>query len=276
MADATSNPAELPAESTDQPSTEEVTTQEEQSQGTDQAAAATETEASDESTQVGGESTDEQAKGMDTEEEGTFFDPKKVPPELMPAYKQMQAAFTQKTQAIAAREIELAQQGATKEEAAAQAQAEAKTSIVDDVLRAEGIDPAKLPADQRQALDLVAKIAQQAASGKVNEAVAPIYQKETLAQVQSFFKANPEAVKYSRQMAEIDRRTGGTLELPELYALASREDTKTSAKEELSKKATDKRLKNSESSASTASGTAKGNDPFKDMLGQSSGMPWNT
>lgn len=39
-----------------------------------------------------------------TESEGqseTFFDPKQVPEELVPAYKQMQAAFTKKTQEIA-------------------------------------------------------------------------------------------------------------------------------------------------------------------------------
>lgn len=36
-----------------------------------------------------------------TPEEDTFFDPKSVPPELMPAYKQMQKAFSKKTQTIA-------------------------------------------------------------------------------------------------------------------------------------------------------------------------------
>lgn len=35
------------------------------------------------------------------EEEDSFFDPKTVPPELMPAYKQMQADYTRKTQVIA-------------------------------------------------------------------------------------------------------------------------------------------------------------------------------
>lgn len=34
-------------------------------------------------------------------DEEVFFDPKAIPPELMPAYKQMQKAFTQKTQTIA-------------------------------------------------------------------------------------------------------------------------------------------------------------------------------
>lgn len=34
-------------------------------------------------------------------EEETFFDPKTVPPELLPAYKQMQKAFSKKTQTIA-------------------------------------------------------------------------------------------------------------------------------------------------------------------------------
>ena len=34
--------------------------------------------------------------------EENFFDPKSVPQELLPAYKQMQAAFTKKTQEIAA------------------------------------------------------------------------------------------------------------------------------------------------------------------------------
>jgi hypothetical protein len=37
-----------------------------------------------------------------TQAEDTFFDPSKLPPELMPAYKAMQAAYTKKTQAIAA------------------------------------------------------------------------------------------------------------------------------------------------------------------------------
>jgi hypothetical protein len=35
-----------------------------------------------------------------TATEDTFFDPRELPPELMPAYKQMQAAFTKKNQAI--------------------------------------------------------------------------------------------------------------------------------------------------------------------------------
>jgi hypothetical protein len=34
-------------------------------------------------------------------DETTFFDPKEIPPELQPAYKQMQRAFTKKTQEIA-------------------------------------------------------------------------------------------------------------------------------------------------------------------------------
>jgi hypothetical protein len=47
-----------------------------------------------------------QAEGKQTEDTGepkedTFFDPKQVPEELLPAYKGMQAAFTKKTQEIA-------------------------------------------------------------------------------------------------------------------------------------------------------------------------------
>lgn len=38
----------------------------------------------------------------DAHEEPTFFDPKALSPELVPAYKQMQAAFTKKTQELAA------------------------------------------------------------------------------------------------------------------------------------------------------------------------------
>lgn len=47
----------------------------------------------------------EQTSSTETEDQGqdeSFFDPKQVSPELMPAYKQMQAAFTKKTQEIAA------------------------------------------------------------------------------------------------------------------------------------------------------------------------------
>ena len=40
--------------------------------------------------------------GPDTTAEDSFFDPKAVPEQLMPAYKQLQAAYTKKTQSIAA------------------------------------------------------------------------------------------------------------------------------------------------------------------------------
>lgn len=45
--------------------------------------------------------TDASQQTTDATAEESFFDPKTVPPELVPAYKQMQAAFTKKTQAIA-------------------------------------------------------------------------------------------------------------------------------------------------------------------------------
>jgi hypothetical protein len=63
--------------------------------------------------------------------EETFFDPKQVPEELVPAYKQMQAAFTKKTQEIASSKKEA-------EELRSQAEAFKKyqqyTPILDEML----------------------------------------------------------------------------------------------------------------------------------------------
>lgn len=72
---------------------------------TDPAASGTTTADTDNS-QVQAESTSQETPtqettGTDGQSEETFFDPNTVPEELKPAYKQMQAAFTKKTQEIA-------------------------------------------------------------------------------------------------------------------------------------------------------------------------------
>lgn len=59
---------------------------------------AEETEAT---TEAETEETDKSETVSDKEQEETFFDPNTVPEELKPAYKQMQSAFTKKTQEIA-------------------------------------------------------------------------------------------------------------------------------------------------------------------------------
>lgn len=64
--------------------------------GADQSAETTAIEDSQEQSQ---ETASADAQGQSEEE--SFFDPKSVPDELKPAYKQMQAAFTKKTQEIA-------------------------------------------------------------------------------------------------------------------------------------------------------------------------------
>lgn len=50
----------------------------------------------------------EQTSASPVQAEESFFDPKEVPEALLPAYKQMQAAFTKKTQALAANKQKVA------------------------------------------------------------------------------------------------------------------------------------------------------------------------
>jgi hypothetical protein len=96
-----------------------------------------ETEESSQETSVpaGAQHTEDQGQSnQDATTEESFFDPNTVPEELKPAYKQMQAAFTKKTQEIAARNKELA---AVKEKADAYAKYERFVPILEEMLGQE-------------------------------------------------------------------------------------------------------------------------------------------
>jgi len=258
MADATSsNSEELDQTATGQADTAAETT-DEQSTGTDTTSTAdTAQDSTTEHTSTG------------EEEDEQFFDPKAVPAELQPAYKQMQRAFVQKTQALASKRKELEQAGATKQEAVEQTAPQAD-DIEAEVLQELGVNPAQLDNNTRQLLNVMIAVSKRVAGRQVNTAVAPIYADKTLQEVNSYFAHNPDAENYRKEMAAIDRRTGEKLTLPELYQLASAKDRTASQKKDQADRAQQRRLNNIESTGSTATTVAKpSGSPFDSMLDES-------
>jgi hypothetical protein len=272
MADTTSNPDELQDQD---PSSHEEDTSQEQSTGTDQEQTATDTQdsqQSEDSTPEGEQGDDDQQEQTEDGKEDKFFDPSQLPDELKPVFKNMQAAYVKKTQALAEQrkqyekppeeEIRAPKSGDQSE----QGTPDLRSRIVQKL----GIDEANLQPQAKQVLDLMVRIAEEAAVDKVGQAVRPIYDRESKREVQTYFKDTPDAKNYSKKMAEIDRRTGEKLTLPELYYLASREDREVKTKDDLSNRAGTRRLDNAESSqGSSASGNAPSDNPIDQLFEES-------
>lgn len=276
MADTNSNPNELPAEAAGQSPQGESKPNEEQSEGTEKEQTNPEAKESSSETSDTGEGKSQEsnqenqpeAKEGEEEEEGTFFDPNKVPKELKPVYKQMQADYVRKTQKVAGlrRDYEDKLANLDKSPDNTQGTGQAEKSTTDEVLAAHGIDPNALDQNQKSFLGLVEEIAERKARKITERSVKPLYQKNVKDEVESYFKAKPQAAKYRKAMAEIDDRTGEKLTLDELYELASRKDREFENRDKESERAAQKRLNNTESSGSSATGAPAGNDPFKKMV----------
>lgn len=281
MADTNSNPNELSGQIDGQSSQEESKTAGEQSEGTEKEQTDLEhKESSDETSEGSGEGESKESNGEEQPEDrekGNFFDPEKVPEELKPVYKQMQAAFTQKTQGVAELRKELENLRDTFKQEPQEKQADkVAESIVQQVLKTRGIDPNTIEPNQKAFLDLVEDVARQASRTEVGKSVAPLYEATEKREVESFFEKNPKATPYRKAMADIDRATKGTLTLDQLHFLAARRDMENQSREKDSQRAESKRLNNTESSQSSAMGAPEGDNPFKGMVesAQESKLPF--
>lgn len=140
-----------------------------------------------------------QAPATPQAEEPTFFDPSTLPPELMPGYKQMQAAFTKKMQGISAHKQKIEAYDQFMADPIGQMQAVAKQYGY-SLTRAEAAQAinqtqGQAPQDQEpQTWDDVYRIAEERAEQRIMEKLQPF-----LGNVQ---KVTAQTIE--RQLSEID------------------------------------------------------------------------
>ena len=215
------------------------------------------------------ETTSEDEGSEAEEDEPTLLTPeeiKKLPPELKAQYASMNTQFQSKMKVVndlVAKAREIIDNGGRPTEGAGDNPA--APSVVDTVLQRRGIDPTKLSKDVRETLDLVAEVAQEAGGAKANEAVAPLQAKEVKQQVDGYFAKSPERAKFRKAMAELDRKTGETMTLDELFYAVSGKTRETADAVRKDKKLRELAGRNSESASGTPGGSKEDGDIFDDI-----------
>lgn len=192
-------------------------------------------------------------------DESTFFDPKSVPPELQPAYKQMQAAFTKKMQAVSGErnKVEFYNQFAQDPVGNMQKMAQQygyQLTRAQAQAAMNGQQPESLPENwEPKSWDEVLSKAEERAAQKIFGQLQPLLNEVRVQKKQSIEKMlsdiDPGWQQYEQEMTELIQQVPGLAAHPEkLYRLAVPPDVAES-------RATQRAIKKLEEKAKAAAGS---------------------